>query len=224
MKFKNTKVMNFEGAFRGMRNPKESWGLSDSQESLVLTYDDDGKITAYRENYVIGEKDLGLAKRLIAGGSPHRKFLRQILVSVDISAPEYLWSQLDTYKVGTVANSTSKMHKLASTPITLECFETDDFDKEIFDPTPLINRLEALRQAYLQTKDKRYWKELVRWLPEGWVQTRTMTMNYEVIRQMCFWREGHKLSEWKSFIDWAHTLPYADDLIFYANEKEGARE
>lgn len=223
MKFEHTKVMNFDGAFRGMRNPMNSWDRSDSCSGVDVSFDikesDLPVITGYDEVYKIGEADLELAQKLIAGGSPHRKFLRQIIVSVDITAPLFWYKEFDTYKVGTVANSTSTMHKLASTPITLECFETDDFDESIVDPSGFISMLEKMRQAYNQTKDKRIWKELIRWLPESWLQTRTITFNYEVIRQMCFWREGHKLSEWKSFIDWAHTLPYAEELIFYSGKE-----
>ena len=178
---------------------------------------------------LIGPKDMNLAKRLIAGGTEHRKFLRQIMVSVDITAPLFWWKEFDTYKVGTTANSTSTMHKLASTPITLECFETDDYDDSIpflricniDEDAPigtfvddLIADLEDLRQKYLETKDKRYWKELIRWLPNGWLQTRTVTMNYENLRSMAHQRMGHKLSEWRSFLEWANTLPYAKELIF----------
>lgn len=236
MKFEHTKVMNFEGAFRGMRNPMNSWERSDSVYGVELDMEEcadketGDRIRDYHEACVLGEKDLDLAKRLIVGGTPHRKFLRQILVSVDITAPLYWFKEFDTYKVGTVANSTSTMHKLASTPITLECFETDDLDESAFADLDLgvlnigihtltIAILEKLRQKFLETKDVRYWKELVRWLPESWLQTRTVTFNYEVIRQMCYWRTGHKLTEWKQFIDWAHTLPYAEDLIFYGKEE-----
>jgi hypothetical protein len=181
---------------------------------------------------LIGPNDMDLCRRLINGGSEHRKFLRQIMVSVDITAPLYWWKEFDTYKVGTTANSTSTMHKLASTPITLDCFETDDYDDSITYDYPdvkgsatfdmpvgafaedLIAELEAFRQKYLETKDKRYWKELIRWLPNGWLQTRTVTMNYENLRSMAHQRMGHKLSEWHSFLEWADTLPYAKELIF----------
>lgn len=217
MKFEHTEVMNFEGAFRGMRNPLNSWKRSDSKWNVPLRWsDDDPEPFEYQDQ--IGENDMALAQKLIAGGTPHRKFLRQILVSVDITGPLYWWKEFDTYKVGTVANSTSTMHKLASTPITIDCFETDDYDSSIADPSEFIACLERMRQNYNETKDKKIWKELVRWLPESWLQTRTVTFNYEVILQMCYWRKGHKLSEWKSFIDWAHTLPYAEELIFYADE------
>lgn len=181
---------------------------------------------------LIGPKDMDLCRRLINGGPEHRKFLRQIFVSVDITAPLYWFKEFDTYRIGVTENSTSTMHKLASTPITLECFETDDYDDSITYPYPdvegsatldtpvgafaedLIADLETLRQKYLETKDKRYWKELIRWLPNGWLQTRTVTMNYENLRSMVHQRIGHKLSEWRSFIEWAQTLPYAKELIF----------
>lgn len=212
MKFEKTAVMNFKGALRGMRNPLNSWAKSDT----IFSMDPD--------DFVIGPNDMDLCRRLINGGPEHRKFLRQIFVSVDITAPLYWWKEADTYKVGTTANSTSTMHKLASTPITLDCFETDDFD-----PTAVISAqmedipnnilydfieyLEQLRQKYNETKDKRYWKELVRWLPNGWLQTRTVTMNYENLRTMYHQRKGHKLSEWKTFCEWVESLPYAKELI-----------
>ena len=210
MNIANTKVFNFEGALRGMRNPLNSWEKSDS------TYDD-------YNNYIIGPKDLDLAQRLIRGGPEHRKFLRQILVSVDITAPLYWWKEFDTYKIGTTANSTSTMHKLTSSPITLKCFETDDINlgaiEEIETGSPndfvtnLIYALEDLRQKYLETKDKKYWKELVRWLPNGWLQTRTWTANYEVLLNIYHQRQNHKLSEWREFCKWIETLPYFEELI-----------
>ena len=179
---------------------------------------------------VIGPNDMKLAMRLIAGGGEHRKFLRQIFVSVDITAPLYWWKEFDTYKVGTTANSTSTMHKLASTPITLDCFETDDYQESIInddnkDPwtnetcvhahtEEIIDWLEHLRCLYNETKDKRYWKELIRWLPNGWLQTRTVTMNYENLRNMYHQRKNHKLTEWHSFCTWVEEcLPYAKELI-----------
>ena len=221
MNFSQTEVFNFEGAIRGMRNPLNSWSKSDSRINWEY-----GKMP----EYVIGPNDMDLCRRLINGGSEHRKFLRQIMVSVDITAPLYWWKEFDTYKVGTTANSTSTMHKLASTPITLDCFETDDYydgieipyfeaDGNLLDMPigaimdDFINDLEALRQKYLETKDKRYWKELIRWLPNGWLQTRTITMNYENLRSMAHQRAGHKLSEWHSFLEWVETLPYAKELI-----------
>jgi hypothetical protein len=224
MKFEQTQVMNFEGALRGMRNPLASWHKSDSKYDWAY-----GEVPAF----VIGENDMDLARRLISGGTEHRKFLRQIMVSVDITAPLYWWKEFDTYKVGTTANSTSTMHKLASTPITKECFEMDDYTtidddmlsvsteggscREILSCNEsvelLIQFLENLRTKYNETKDKRYWKELVRWLPNGWLQTRTVTMNYENLRSMYHQREHHKLTEWHAFCDWVKTLPYAQEFI-----------
>lgn len=256
MKFENTEVMNFEGAIRGMRNPKESWKLNDSY------YNGNGIL---RGHFVIGEKDLELMQTLIRAGSEHRKFMRQIFVSVDITAPIYWWKEFDTYKVGTVANSTSTMHKLASTPITMDCFEMDDFENIDWKDTKysnitnvnnsvwkvLIKNLEGLRQRHnelieqskklnedaseVKDKDKglyehfnleakkaseqatKYWKELIRLLPESWLQKRTVTMNYENLLNMCSkgQRRFHKLTEWSySFIEWARSLPYAQELIF----------
>ena len=229
MKFENTEVWGFEHAIRGMRNPLESWDKSDSGCKLYCSvegvcvekpcsYDNCNGCTT--TEYIIGKNDLELMQKLVKAGSEHRKFLRQIFVAVDITAPLYFFKELDTYKVGTVANSTSTMHKLASTPITIDCFEMGDF-------TPLIDNfkidlswqtimtyLEQLRQRYNETKDKRYWKELIRLLPESWLQKRTITMNYENILNMYQQRKNHKLAEWsKSFCDWVKTLPYAEELI-----------
>ena len=215
MKFECTNVYNIDGALRGMRNPLNSWAKSDSQWVYENPRDSG--------HYEIGPNDMDLARRLINGGSEHRKFLRQIFVSVDITGPLYWWKELDTYKVGTTANSTSTMHKLASTPITKECFEMDDYcgDKlDLIDEArfgwrmeSFLDDLEQLRLIYLETKDKRYWKELVRWLPNGWLQTRTWTANYEVLRTIYHQRQGHKLTEWNAFCKWVETLPYAKELI-----------
>ena len=162
---------------------------------------------------------------MIKAGTSDSKFLRQIFVSVDITAPMYWWSQFDTYKIGTTANSTSKMHKLASTPITKQCFESDDyqitpvFDKDFYTSDDawkeIITICETLRKKYNETKDKRYWKELIRILPESWLQTRTVTMNYAVLRNMYAQRQNHRLTEWHQFCDWVKRLPYAEQLITY---------
>lgn len=263
MKFENTKVMNFEGAFRGLRNPLNSWDKSDSQfgiapkdqvisiagtmaadmfpekEKVNEAIDYCDKIVkngiqlfnnidadCYEYN-LLGLADLDLAHRMIKASSSERKFLRQIFVSVDITAPLYWWKEMDTYKIGTVANSTSTMHKLATTPISINCFETDDMDMEWYSETGIgattgiwiqniIHFCETLRLKYLETKDIRYWKELIRWLPESWLQTRTWTANYEILRNIYKQRRNHKLSEWYSFCNWIKDcLPYAEDLILY---------
>lgn len=218
MKFERTSVWGFEHAIRGMRNPLESWDKSDSEVYHINP----------KDNY-IGTNDLGLMQRLIKAGPEHRKFMRQIIVSVDITAPMYFWSEFDTYKVGTVANSTSKMHKLTSAPITKDCFEMDDYNRDLLmynrEPYDLdafiddiwdniIDYCETLRKGYLESKDKRYWKELIRILPESWLQTRTVTMNYENIYSIVRQRKGHRLTEWNTFINWVKTLPYTNELIF----------
>ena len=227
MKIENIYTFNMGNAFRGMRNPLESWDRSDS-------------IYSTNDTFYLGNKDKELAQRLIRAGNEHRKFMRQIIVSFDLTAPLYLWKEFDTYKIGTVSNSTSTMHKLASTPITLDCFETDDYtdwleidkedikeyDKDMFYDhwhmemftTCVIEHLEQLRLMYLKTKNKLYWKELIRWLPESWLQTRTITLSYENIYNMIHQRQNHKLSEWHYIINEFRKLPYAKELLFLAEE------
>lgn len=205
MKFENTEVWGFEHAIRGMRNPMNSWEKSDSG------YVD----KRFNDQFHIGPNDMKLMKTLIKAGPEHRKFLRQIFISVDITAPLYWWKEFDTYKVGTVANSCSTMHKLKDTPITRDCFEMGDYCG--FFETPwknLIALLEQCRKEYNETKDKRYWKELIRLLPESWLQKRTVTMSYENVANMYSQRMNHKLTEWsKDFIQWADNLPYFKELF-----------
>ena len=228
MIFDNTQVWGFKHAVRGMRNPMESWDKSDSW----FDSNNDAR-------FELGENDIELMQKLIKAGPEHRKFMRQIFVSVDISAPLYWWKEFDTYKIGTVANSTSTMHKLSTTPITKDCFEMDDFSNGllVYNQEPyntdayiediwdeIIGHCETLRKRYLETKDKKYWKELIRLLPEGWMQTRTVTLNYENLLGICSkgQRRFHKLNEWSgmddpkapNFISWARSLPYAQQLIF----------
>ena len=257
MKFENVRVYNFEGAFRGMRNPKNSWALSDSvfgisgsdefygvvftdfMQSLengsdmelhryYLTNGEINNSNQAIEYALIGPKDMKLAQTLIAGGSEHRKFLRQIGVCVDITAPLYWWKEFDTYNVGTVANSTSTMHKLTSKPITMDCFETDDYNADVCGDNVLktVEWLESLRLKYIETNDKKYWKELVRWLSESWLQTRTVTMNYENLLSIYHQRKNHKLNEWSgkdnpskpNFMSFIDSLPYANDLIKFSKD------
>ena len=237
MKIENVYTFNMGNAFRGMRNPMNSWDKSDS-------------VNATDNIFYLGEKDKELAQRLIRAGNEHRKFMRQIIVSFDLTAPLYFWKEFDTYKVGTTANSTSTMHKLASTPITLECFETDDYEDELiylsgvddfatdapykydmrikdmvesfnvnsYNNATIIEFLEDLRLKYIETKDKRYWKELIRWLPESWLQTRSITLSYENIYNMIHQRKNHKLSEWHYVINEFRKLPYAKELLFLDEE------
>ena len=193
-----------------------------------MDYDENNEVSSYA---YIGPNDMKLMQTLIKAGSSHRKFLRQIFISVDISAGLHFWKEFDTYKVGTVANSTSTMHKLASTPITLDCFDTDigeeDVSSDDYDTIMrIIGFLEELRKRYNDTKDKKYWRELIQFLPESWIQKRTVTLSYENVYAMIRDRHNHKLHEWSgkddmiaaNFIDWAHRLPYAEQLLFIGLE------
>lgn len=227
MKFEYTEVFNFKGALRGMRNPLESWSKSDSDTQPITGY---GSLKWFEptNEFIIGPNDINLAQKLIMGGSEHRKFLRQIFVSVDITAPLFWWKEADTYKIGTVANSTSTMHKIMSKPFYFDMFEMEDFEEiERADFEEVLRICNKYRNLYLEYKDddstmaKKYWKALIRILPESWLQTRTITMNYEVIRNIVHQRANHKLTEWHKFIEWAHTLPYAEELIFFDGKKDG---
>ena len=200
LKCERTAVMNLENALRGMRNPMNSWAKSDSY------YDGD--------EYVIGEADLDLAKRLARSGTDHRKYLRMIFVSVDVTGPLYWWKEYDTYKVGTVANSTSTMHKIHAKP-----FGREDFSCDRMSGTALacldhtIEVLEERRLKFLETKDTAYWHDMIQLLPSSYNQMRTTTLNYENLVNIYFARRNHKLPEWHVYCDWIRSLPYAEDLI-----------
>ena len=202
IKIERTSVMNLENAIRGARNPMNSWARMDSD------YDENG-------NYVLGENDLDLAKRLAHAGNDHRKFLRQIFVSVDITAPLYWWKEFDTYKVGTVANSTSTMHKIHSKPFErsdFSCDRLDDAGLEALDS--LIAYLEAERVKFCENKENRQpWHNMIQLLPSSYNQMRTVTMNYENLINMYYARKTHKLAEWHAYCDWIRSLPYAAELI-----------
>lgn len=198
---KNINVMNLENALRGARNPMNSWGKSDSH------YDSKGL-------FIIGQNDLTLAKKLCKAGSDHRKFLRQIFVSIDINAPLYWWKEFDTYKVGTVANSTSTMHKIHSQEFTLNHFSCDQMTEKTKEQMILlIKYLEDLRTKYLEAKDKQYWYDIIQLLPSSYNQLRTCTFNYETMINIYNSRKNHKLQEWHTFCQWIETLPYAKELI-----------
>jgi len=195
-------VMNFENAMRGARNPMNSWERADSY------YDDKGQ-------YILGENDLSLAKRLRnAGTSDHRKFLRQIMLSVDITAPLYWWKEYDTYKVATVANSTSTMHKIHSKPFEINDFSHDHLSENGLNILKnIVNELEKIRLEYIEKKDKALWYALIQLLPSSYNQMRTCTLNYETLINIYKSRKHHKLEEWRSFCEWIETLPYAKELI-----------
>lgn len=206
IEIKNCNVYNWENAIRGMRNPKNSWNKIDSQ---------------FGDEVVLGPNDLKLAVGLMQGGAPHRKYLRQIMVSVDITAPLYWWKEFDTYKVGTTANSTSTMHKIHSREIVADDFSHDKMDEKTqkcFDY--ILKVCNELREDFVATKNKDSWYALIQLLPSSYNQTRTVTMNYEVLANMYQWRHNHKLDEWKEFCNWAKTLPYAKELIVGEKPKE----
>ena len=223
MKFENTQVTNFENAAIGMRLPMCRDFAEAQQKTDLATH-----------GLQIGGKDLDLMKRLIgadkgASGQPNSKFLRMIHVQVAITAPLYWWKEADAYKIATVTNSTSTMHRIANYPITKECFEMGDFAEELIDVRSatditksvsisqiwerLIDNLESLRLFYNQTKDKRYWEELIRLLPESWLQTRMFDCNYATLRNIYRQRKNHKLTEWHRFCGWVESLPYAKELL-----------
>ena len=207
LKLERTSVMNLENAMRGARNPMNSWAKSDS------AYDEAG-------NYILGENDLALARKLCRAGSDHRKFVRQILVSVDITAPLYWWKEFDTYKVATVANSTSTMHKIHAKPFELADFSVDKLsDGALAAFRTYMDYMEATRRRFVETKDKRDWYDLIQLLPSSYNQLRTVTMNYETLVNIYYARRAHKLDEWHVFCDWIRTLPYADDLICCREEE-----
>lgn len=206
LKTERTAVMNLENAMRGARNPMNSWARSDS------AYDAAG-------NYVLGENDLALAKKLCRAGSDHRKFVRQILVSVDITAPLYWWKEFDTYKVATVANSTSTMHKIHAKPFELSDFSVDKLSAGALAAfRTYMDYMEATRLRFVETKEKGAWYDLIQLLPSSYNQLRTVTMNYETLINIYYARRAHKLDEWHVFCDWIRTLPYAADLICCRDE------
>ena len=201
LKVERISVMNFENAIRGARNPMNSWDRMDSR------YAEDG-------SFLLGENDLSLATRLAAAGSDHRKFLRQIFVSMDITAPLYWWKEFDTYKVGTVANSCSTMHKIHAKEFSRDdfsCERMSDFALESLDGT--IAALENRRKKFIETKDVSYWHDMIQLLPSLYNQMRTCTLNYENLINMYYARKSHKLAEWHTYCDWIESLPYAKELI-----------
>ncbi len=202
LKVERTSVMNFENAIRGARNPMNSWSKMDS------SYDEEG-------NFVFGENDIDLAKRLAKAGSDHRKFLRQIFVSVDITAPLYWWKEFDTYKVGTVANSCSTMHKIHTKPFDRDDFSHDRMTEDaIAALDSLVAFLESERQKFVENKEERsHWHNMIQLLPSSFNQMRTVTLNYENLIGIYYARRTHKLAEWHTLCDWIMSLPYAKDLI-----------
>lgn len=208
IKIERTSVMNFDNAMRGARNPLNSWARYDSE------FDDNG-------DFIFGENDLSLAKRLCSAGTDHRKFIRMIFVSVDVTAPLYWWKEYDTYKVGTVANSTSTMHKITSKPFELSDFSVDHMNEEgIRAMEKLIETLEDLRLRFVETKDKELWYTIIQLLPSSYNQMRTCTLNYENLVNIYYARRNHKLAEWHEYCDWIKALPYFEELFITEEAKD----
>lgn len=248
IKLENTEVMGWEAAIRGMRNPLNSWEKSDSGPAVDCgrcgKIERDGVCTKENrdctgfECFWVGPNDLNLMKRLRNAGTDHRKFMRMITVYVDVTAPLYWWKEFDTYKVGTVANSCSTMHKIADKEFTLEDFSHEhliDSFGETWDiaagdecrSTPLdilyttINALNIYREKYLEAKNKSYWWQMIQLLPSSYNQRRTVMLNYEVLANMYKSRKNHKLDEWHVFCDWVKTLPYSELITGIFDEPEG---
>lgn len=220
IKFEHPEVWGWEHAIRGMRNPMNSWERSDTTFGLGEDYLADMKL---------GQNDVDLMLRLIGGGSPHRKFLRQIFVSVDITAPLYWWKEFDTYKVGTVANSCSTMHKIHAKEFTLEDFSCEhllwsdnnmsDEDIPVKVMENLIYVLNHYRSVFLDTKDKTHWWQMIQLLPSSYNQKRTVMLNYEVLSNIYQYRREHKLDEWREFCQWIEQLPYSEIVTCNVREK-----
>ncbi len=238
IKIEHVETYGWEAAIRGMRNPMNSWDKSDSHMCMV----DYGMDCPMAENchepaiecnngefgYCIGENDFKLMQTLSKAGSDHGKFLRMITVTLDITAPLYWWKEFDTYKIGTVANSCSTMHKIHSAPITREdfsfdgkapvendkdCFYIDEFGASMTFEDIAVTMCEDLRAMYIKTGDKKYWRYLIQLLPSSYNQKRTVQLNYQVLKSMYHARKAHKLDEWKEYCSWIETLPYAKELI-----------
>ena len=232
IKIENVDVFGFEAAIRGMRNPLNSWDKSDSERCSTTL--DCAMHTEVCDcgGYCVGKNDLKLMKSLSKAGNDHSKFLRMINVTVDVTAPLYWWKEYDTYKVGTVANSCSTMHKIHDKEFTLddfshehlirgylkedsECFIYGEID-EPYSPKDVLSgiicSLNACREAYLNAKDKKYWWQMIQLLPSSYNQRRTVQLNYQVLKSMYFARKNHKLDEWVEFCKWCETLPYFKEI------------
>lgn len=250
IKIENVEVTGWKAAIRGVRNPMNSWKKSDSffcGSSECCDNDEcDSECVGYGQGFHVGEADLGLMTRLCNAGTDHRKFMRMITVYLDITAPLYWWKEFDTYKVGTVANSCSTMHKIASKEFTLGDFSYEHLlePKDVHVPNdsccnwnwegcgiiaPIdileetINMLNTARKMFLETKDKKYWWQMIQLLPSSYNQKRTVMLNYEVLANVYKSRRNHKLDEWREFCTWIKTLPYSE-LITGKNETKDMEE
>lgn len=218
IKVDHIEVFNFEGAIRGMRNPKNSWDRSDSGRGHIVIHDEEHpygqvKFSLDADEFIIGPNDLDLMKRLYKGGPVHAKYLRQIFVSMDIIAPLYWWKEFDTYMVGTAKNSCSTMHKIHSKEFDIDDFSSEHLNKQGVDlMCDVINYLNCNRLQFGNTNDKNYWWNMIQILPSSYNQKRTVTMNYQNIMNMLDWRTDHKLDEWREFCKILRELPYVKEI------------
>ena len=231
IRIEDTGVYGFEAAIRGMRNPMNSWNQSDSHVCacadgyldcpMVLNDDEPAKeCDPDKYNFCVGEKDFCLMKKLAAAGPDHGKFLRMITVTADITAPLYWYKEYDTYKVGTVANSCSTMHKIADKEFTLDDFSHEYLnEKSLYMLNDTIQYLNAVREAFIETKDKHYWWQMIQLLPSSYNQRRTVQLNYAVLKNIYHARKGHKLDEWNKFCQWIEGLPYSELITNNGNEE-----
>lgn len=220
IKIEKTEVSGWEAAIRGMRNPLNSWDKSDSEPCWSPTAPGGGCFNCENKHtpncnanqYIVGQNDLDLMKRLVKSGSDHSKFMRMLVVTVDVTAPFYWWKEYDTYKVGTVANSCSTMHKLTAKEFTMNDFSFEDCDQWTKDNVCrcIIDALNMHRNKYLATKDKEIWRQMVQLLPSSYNQKRTLLLNYAVLRNIYHSRKNHKLTEWHTFCAWVESLPYSE--------------
>ena len=229
IKIENTEVVGWEAAIRGMRNPLNSWEKSDSgygcgndKEYFCDKCSSSFHCPSREKTYNIGSNDLDLMTRLRNAGPDHRKFMRMITVYVDITAPLYWWKEFDTYKVGTVANSCSTMHKIHAKEFTLDDFSHEHLYLPLQDLRPTIDLLNTYRERYLETKDKSDWWQLIQLLPSSYNQRRTVMLNYEVLANIYKSRRNHKLDEWHVFCEWIENLPYSEFIIGEKVESEFA--
>ena len=209
IKIENTEVMGWEAAIRGMRNPLNSWHLSDSYKTHI---EDSETLETATHEFFVGEKDLDLMTRLRNAGTDHRKFMRMITVYVDLTAPLYWWKEFDTYKVGTVANSCSTMHKIHAKEFTLDDFSYEhlsDFSLQVI-LQQTIDVLNHYRSEYIRTNDKWNWWQMIQLLPSSYNQKRTVMLNYEVLANIYKSRKNHKLDEWHDLCHWIEGLPYSE--------------
>lgn len=217
----HTEVWGWVAAIRGMRNPMNSWDKSDSFQTKIDRIADDDDTFIQVDRTGIGENDLALMKKLVRAGSDHSKFMRMIHVQFDVTAPLYWWKEFDTYKVGTVSNSCSTMHKIHEKEFTMDDFSHEHLSKLALADLPfIVKRLNEYRSYFLRYNDKNEWWNMIQLLPTSYNQKRTIDLNYQVLRNIYFARRNHKLDEWHAFCHWIECLPYSELITLENPDKE----